>query len=136
MKKVISRGKKLATHSVIGKVTAGIPITAVENIEEFVPVPSSTAGPDENLFVLVIDGESMIEAGILDGDMVIVKQQSTAQNGDIVVAMTEDDEATVKRFFKEKDYIRLQPENATMEPLIYKNVSILGKVVGLYRHIH
>ncbi|MEN2464483.1 transcriptional repressor LexA [Ornithinibacillus sp. FSL M8-0202] len=121
---------------VIGKVTAGIPITAVENIEEFVPVPSSTAGPDENLFVLVIDGESMIEAGILDGDMVIVKQQSTAQNGDIVVAMTEDDEATVKRFFKEKDYIRLQPENATMEPLIYKNVSILGKVVGLYRHIH
>ncbi|WP_047985209.1 transcriptional repressor LexA [Ornithinibacillus californiensis] len=120
---------------VIGKVTAGIPITAVENIEEFVPIPSSTAGPEENLFVLVIDGESMIEAGILDGDMVIVKQQNTAQNGDIVVAMTEDDEATVKRFFKEKDYIRLQPENATMEPLIYQNVSILGKVVGLYRHI-
>jgi repressor LexA len=120
---------------VIGKVTAGIPITAVENIEEFVPIPSSSAGPDENLFVLVIDGESMIEAGILDGDMVIVKQQNSAQNGDIVVAMTEDDEATVKRFFKEKDYIRLQPENATMEPLIYNNVSILGKVVGLYRHI-
>lgn len=121
---------------VIGKVTAGIPITAVENIEEFVPIPSSTAKPDENLFVLVIDGESMIEAGILDGDMVIVKQQNTAQNGDIVVAMTEDDEATVKRFFKEKDHIRLQPENSTMEPLIYHNVSILGKVVGLYRHIH
>ncbi|GGA62317.1 transcriptional repressor LexA [Ornithinibacillus halotolerans] len=121
---------------VIGKVTAGLPITAVENIEEFVPIPSSTAGPDENLFVLVIDGESMIEAGILDGDMVIVKQQNTAQNGEIVVAMTEDDEATVKRFFKEKDHIRLQPENSTMEPLIYKNVSILGKVVGLYRHIH
>ncbi|WP_042144665.1 transcriptional repressor LexA [Paucisalibacillus sp. EB02] len=120
---------------VIGKVTAGIPITAVENIEEFVPIPSSTAGPDENLFVLVIDGESMIEAGILDGDMVIVKQQNSAQNGDIVVAMTEDNEATVKRFFKEKNYIRLQPENATMEPLIYNNVSILGKVVGLYRHI-
>ncbi|HAM80429.1 transcriptional repressor LexA [Ornithinibacillus bavariensis] len=121
---------------VIGKVTAGIPITAVENIEEYVPIPSSTAGPDENLFVLVIDGESMIEAGILDGDMVIVKQQNTAQNGDIVVAMTEDNEATVKRFFKEKDHVRLQPENATMEPLIYNNVSILGKVVGLYRHIH
>jgi repressor LexA len=121
---------------VIGKVTAGIPITAVENIEEYVPIPSSTAGPDENLFVLVIDGESMIEAGILDGDMVIVKQQNTAQNGDIVVAMTEDNEATVKRFFKEKDHVRLQPENATMEPLIYDNVSILGRVVGLYRHIH
>ncbi|MEN2766355.1 transcriptional repressor LexA [Ornithinibacillus xuwenensis] len=121
---------------VIGKVTAGVPITAVENIEEFVPIPSSSAGPDENLFVLVIDGESMIEAGILDGDMVIVKQQNTAQNGDIVVAMTEDNEATVKRFFKEKDHIRLQPENPTMEPLIYPSVSILGKVVGLYRHIH
>ncbi|MFD2045740.1 transcriptional repressor LexA [Ornithinibacillus salinisoli] len=121
---------------VIGKVTAGLPITAVENIEEFIPLPSSSAGPDDNLFVLVIDGESMIEAGILDGDMVIVKQQSTAQNGDIVVAMTEENEATVKRFFKEKDHIRLQPENATMEPLIYSNVSILGKVIGLYRNIH
>lgn len=120
---------------VIGKVTAGLPITAVENIEEFVPIPSSSASPDDNLFVLVIDGESMIEAGILDGDMVIVKQQNTANNGEIVVAMTEDDEATVKRFFKEKDYIRLQPENATMEPLVYNNVTILGKVIGLYRHI-
>lgn len=121
---------------VIGKVTAGIPITAVENIEEFVPLPSNTAGPDDNLFVLVIDGESMIEAGILDGDMVIVKQQNTADNSDIVVAMTEENEATVKRFFKEKGHIRLQPENSTMEPLFYSNVTILGKVVGLYRNIH
>ncbi|MBP1949214.1 transcriptional repressor LexA [Virgibacillus litoralis] len=120
---------------VIGKVTAGIPITAVENIEEFVPLPSSSAGPDDNLFVLIIDGESMIEAGILDGDMVIVKQQNTAQNGEIVVAMTDEDEATVKRFFKEKNQIRLQPENATMDPLIYQNVTILGKVIGLYRNI-
>ncbi|MFC4023063.1 transcriptional repressor LexA [Oceanobacillus longus] len=121
---------------VIGKVTAGLPITAVENIEEFIPLPSSTASPDDNLFVLVIDGESMIEAGILDGDMVIVKQQNTADNSDIVVAMTEDDEATVKRFFKEKGHIRLQPENATMDPLFYPNVTILGKVIGLYRNIH
>lgn len=120
---------------VIGKVTAGLPITAVENIEEFIPLPSSSASPDDNLFVLVIDGESMIEAGILDRDMVIVKQQNIAENGDIVVAMTEDNEATVKRFFKEKDHIRLQPENATMEPLIYSNVTILGKVIGLYRNI-
>ncbi|MHA6251206.1 transcriptional repressor LexA [Oceanobacillus sp. CAU 1775] len=120
---------------VIGKVTAGLPITAVENIEEFVPIPSSSSNPDDNLFVLIIDGESMIEAGILDGDMVIVKQQSTADNGDIVVAMTEENEATVKRFFKEKDSIRLQPENATMDPLFFDNVSILGKVIGLYRHI-
>lgn len=120
---------------VIGKVTAGIPITAVENIEEFVPIPSSSASPDDKVFVLIIEGESMIEAGILDGDMVIVKQQNTADNGEIVVAMTEDDEATVKRFFKEKDHIRLQPENATMEPLLLENVSILGKVIGLYRDI-
>lgn len=121
---------------VIGKVTAGIPITAVENIEEYVPLPNTIAHSGENIFVLVIDGESMIEAGILDGDMVIVKQQQTAENGDIVVAMTEEAEATVKRFFKETNHIRLQPENATMEPLIYDNVSILGKVVGLYRNIH
>ncbi|ASK63445.1 repressor LexA [Virgibacillus phasianinus] len=121
---------------VIGKVTAGIPITAVENIEEFIPLPGSSSSPDDNIFVLIIQGESMIEAGILDGDMVIVKQQNVAQNGEIVVAMTEENEATVKRFFKEKDHIRLQPENATMEPLIYQNVTILGKVIGLYRNIH
>lgn len=121
---------------VIGKVTAGLPITAIENIEEFIPVPSSSANVDDNLFVLIIEGESMIEAGILDGDMVIIRQQNTAENGDIVVAMTEDDEATVKRFFKEKDHIRLQPENATMEPLRYQNVTILGKVIGLYRNVH
>lgn len=121
---------------VIGKVTAGVPITAVENIEEFIPVPSSMTNPDDHLFVLVIQGESMIDAGIMDGDMVIIKQQNTAQNGDIVVAMTEEDEATIKRFFKEKDHIRLQPENATMEPIFLKNVTILGILVGLYRNIY
>lgn len=120
----------------IGKVTAGIPITAVENIEEFIPLPMTSTSPDENLFVLTIEGESMIEAGILNHDMVIVKQQNTAQNGEIVVAMTEENEATVKRFFKEKDHIRLQPENATMRPLIYDNVTILGKVIGVYRNIN
>lgn len=121
---------------VIGKVTAGIPITAVENIEELIPIPSSSTSPDDNLFVLVIEGESMIEAGILDGDMVIIKQQNTAENGEIVVAMTEEDEATVKRFFKEEDHIRLQPENATMDPIILNNVTILGKVISLYRDVH
>jgi repressor LexA len=120
---------------VIGKVTAGLPITAIENIDEYVPLPNSSAAPDDNLFVLIIQGESMIEAGILDKDMVIVKQQNTAQNGDIVVAMTDDNEATVKRFFKDKDHIRLQPENATMDALIYDEVTILGKVIGLYRNI-
>jgi repressor LexA len=121
---------------IIGKVTAGLPITAVENIEEFFPLPDRFVSPDDNVFMLEIMGESMIEAGILDGDLVIVRQQQTANNGDIVVAMTEDDEATVKRFFKEKDYIRLQPENSSLEPIILRNVSILGKVIGVYRTVH
>jgi repressor LexA len=121
---------------VIGKVTAGEPITAIENIEEYVPVPHHLASSEDDLFVLKVEGESMIEAGILDGDMVIVRKQQTAHNGEIVVAMTEDDEATVKRFYKEKNYIRLQPENSTMDPIIVQNVVILGKVVGLYREIH
>lgn len=120
---------------IIGKVTAGIPITAVENIEDYLPLPERLIPFDGNVFILVIEGESMIEAGIYDGDLVIVRQQQTAINGDIVVAMTEDDEATVKRFFKEKDYIRLQPENSSMDPIILHNVSILGKVIGLYRTI-
>jgi repressor LexA len=121
---------------VVGKVTAGIPITAIENVEEYFPLPERLAPADEQVFMLEIMGESMIEAGILDGDYVIVKQQQTANNGDIVVAMTEEDEATCKRFFKEKDFIRLQPENSTMDPIILRNVSILGKVIGVYRHIH
>ncbi|HLS06450.1 MAG TPA: transcriptional repressor LexA [Bacillota bacterium] len=119
----------------IGKVTAGLPITAVENIEEYLPIPRTRAGTDDNLFVLTIEGDSMIEAGIFDEDLVIVKQQNTADNGDIIVAMTEDDEATVKRFFKDTNHIRLEPENATMEPLIYHDVTILGKVIGVYREI-
>ena len=121
---------------IVGKVTAGLPITAVENVEEFFPLPENLAPADEQLFMLEVMGESMIEAAILDGDYVIVRQQNTANNGDIVVAMTEENEATVKRFFKEKDYFRLQPENSTMEPIILRNVSILGKVIGVYRHIH
>lgn len=121
---------------IVGKVTAGLPITAIENVEEYFPLPESLAPADEQVFMLEIMGESMIEAGILDGDYVIVRQQQTANNGDIVVAMTEEDEATCKRFFKEKDFIRLQPENSTMDPIILRNVSILGKVIGVYRHIH
>lgn len=121
---------------VIGKVTAGSPITAIQNIEEYVPIPSSMSHTDDNTFILVIDGDSMKDVGILDGDRVIVKQQNFANNGDIVVAMTEDDEATVKRFFKEEDHIRLQPENDLHEPIRLNHVMILGKVVGLYRHFH
>ncbi|MBA2870970.1 repressor LexA [Anoxybacillus calidus] len=121
---------------VIGKVTAGQPITAVENVEEYFPIPDRLVSPDDQVFMLEIMGNSMIEAGILDGDYVIVRQQQTANNGDIVVAMTDENEATVKRFFKEKDYIRLQPENSNMEPIILRNVTILGKVIGVYRMIH
>ncbi|MGE6488056.1 transcriptional repressor LexA [Paenisporosarcina sp. NPDC076898] len=120
----------------VGKVTAGLPITAIENIEEFFPLPETFGTSEDNLFMLEIMGDSMIEAGILNGDYVVVKQQQTANNGDIVVAMTEDDEATVKRFFKEQSYFRLQPENSSMEPIIVEQVSILGKVVGVYRQIH
>ncbi|MET3576439.1 transcriptional repressor LexA [Bhargavaea ullalensis] len=120
---------------IVGKVTAGLPITAVENIEEYFPLPESYGGAEDQLFMLEIMGESMIEAGILNGDYVVVRQQSTANNGEIVVAMTEEDEATVKRFFKEAGHFRLQPENSSMEPIVVENVSILGKVIGVYRHI-
>ncbi|MCP1308410.1 transcriptional repressor LexA [Paenibacillus tyrfis] len=119
----------------IGRVTAGLPITATENIEDYFPLPSNFVG-DHNVFMLSVIGESMIDAGIRNGDFVIVRQQQTANNGEIVVAMTEDDEATVKTFYKEKDHIRLQPENPTMEPLRLKNVSILGKVIGVFRNVH
>ncbi|GAA4860571.1 transcriptional repressor LexA [Paenibacillus vulneris] len=119
----------------IGRVTAGVPITATENIEDYFPLPSHYVG-DHNVFMLSVIGDSMIDAGIHNGDYVIVRQQQSANNGDIVVAMTEDDEATVKRFFKEKDHIRLQPENSTMEPLRLKHVTILGRVVGVFRDIH
>lgn len=120
---------------VIGRVTAGEPITAIENIDEYYPVPASMVG-NEEAFILNVVGESMINAGILDGDKVIVRKQMTANNGEIIVAMTEEDEATVKRFFKEKDHIRLQPENPTMAPIIVDNCTILGKVVGVVREIH
>jgi repressor LexA len=116
----------------IGKVTAGVPITATENIEEYYPLPVNMVG-DQPVFMLSVMGDSMIEAGIHDGDYVIVRQQQTATNGDIVVAMTEDNEATVKTFYKERDHIRLQPENSSMQPIRLPNVSILGKVIGLIR---
>lgn len=117
---------------IVGRVTAGQPITAVENVEDYFPLPKSMA-KDEDVFLLTVQGESMVEAGILNGDYVVVKKQHTARNGDIVVAMTEEDEATVKRFYKESNRIRLQPENSSMEPMIYNSVTILGKVIGVFR---
>ncbi|GGE11769.1 LexA repressor [Marinithermofilum abyssi] len=119
----------------VGKVTAGEPITAVENIEEYFPLPRRLVGNDESVFLLLVRGDSMINAGILDGDYVIVRQQQTAENGDIVVAMTPDNEATVKRFYKERNHIRLQPENDELAPILLQEVSILGKVIGLFREV-
>ncbi|TCS83048.1 transcriptional repressor LexA [Tepidibacillus fermentans] len=118
----------------IGKVTAGLPITAIENIEDYFPLPAHMVNGDQ-VYMLTVQGDSMIEAGILDGDYVIVRQQPVASNGEIVVAMTEDGEATVKRFFKEKNQIRLQPENSSMEPILLPDVIILGKVIGIFRQI-
>lgn len=119
----------------IGKVTAGEPITAIENIEDYFPLPSHMAN-DGKVFMLTVQGDSMIDAGILNGDYVIVRQQPVASNGEIIVAMTDEGDATVKRFYKEKNYIRLQPENPTLDPILLPNVTILGKVIGVFRHIH
>ena len=116
----------------LGVVTAGQPILAVENATEFFPIPPSIQD-NNDLFMLTIRGTSMIKAGIFNGDQVIVRKQSTAKNGDIVIAMNDDNEATCKRFYKEKTRFRLQPENDTMEPIFLDNVKILGKVVGLFR---
>lgn len=118
---------------VVGKVAAGEPILAVENVEDYIKLPENLFDYKSNeLFILNVKGESMINAGINNGDKLIVKQQKTANNGQIVVALV-DDSATVKRFYKEKGYFRLQPENDTMEPIIVNQVDILGIVIGLIR---
>lgn len=116
----------------VGQVAAGQPILAAENIEATLPLPAELAG--DETFILRVRGDSMIEAGILEGDFLVVRQQPTATDGDIVVAMIED-EATVKRYFRETDRIRLQPENSSMEPIYARDVQILGKVVALFRRL-
>lgn len=118
---------------VVGKVTAGMPILAQQNIEDYFPLPQNVIGMDE-AFILSVQGESMIECGILDGDYVVVRKQNNAENGDIVVAMI-DDEATVKRIYYEPTRVRLQPENSTMKPIYAKEVQVLGKVVALFRQM-
>ena len=117
----------------LGKITAGNPIEAIENPDEYFPIPSQLIPQNSEVFTLRVSGESMINAGIHDRDIVIVKKQNTAKNGDIVVAMTEDYEVTLKTFYKEENYIRLQPENDLMTPIILNDVTILGKAIGLYR---
>ena len=119
----------------VGSVAAGQPILAEENIEEYVDVPAAAGGEDGD-FVLRVRGDSMIDAGILEGDFVVVRPQDVAVDGEIVVALVgEESEATVKRFFHEPDHVRLQPENDTMEPIRSKDVRVLGRVVGLFRNV-
>ena len=124
--------KEMINIPIVGKVTAGMPILATENIEDSFPVPLDYIKHNRELFMLKVSGESMINAGINNGDLAIIEKQENAENGDIVVALI-DNEATIKRFFKEKDHIRLKPENDTMKPIIVPNCSIIGKLVGLFR---
>lgn len=119
----------------LGKITAGSPIEAIENPDEYFALPSYLVPNNKEVFTLKVSGESMINAGILDGDIVIIAKQNVARNGEIIAAMTEENEVTLKRFYKEQDHIRLQPENDTMAPIILPNITVLGKAVGLYRQI-
>ena len=117
----------------LGKITAGNPIEAIQNPNEYFSLPAYLIPKSKEVFTLLVSGESMINAGILDGDIVIVERKNTARNGEIVVAMTEENEVTLKTFYKEATHIRLQPENDTMAPIILPNCTILGKAIGLYR---
>ena len=119
----------------LGKITAGNPIEAIERPFEFFSLPANLIPNKESVFTLEVSGESMINKGIYDGDIMIIQKQKQARNGDIVVAMNENNEVTLKTFYKEKDHIRLQPENDTMAPIILPDVQILGKAIGLYRKL-
>ena len=129
------KNDEVVTVPLLGKVAAGSPIEAIEKPNEFFSLPAELLPKNKEVFTLEVNGDSMINVGIFDGDIVIVKKEKTANNGEIVVAMTDENEVTLKRFYKEKDHIRLQPENDYLEPIILKNVTILGKAIGLYRKI-
>jgi len=133
---ILEKAKRAVLPSglpLVGRVAAGAPLLAEENIEEHLDVPS-VAGGDEGDYVLRVAGDSMKNAGILEGDYVVVHQQDTARNGEIVVALM-GEEATVKRFFKETDHVRLQPENEALEPILTRDVQVLGRVVGVFRRV-
>lgn len=129
----IEKEENVVDVPLLGKVTAGTPIEAIEMPDEYFSLPANLINTKKEVFTLKVSGESMINVGIYDGDILIVERQNTAKNGDTVVAMNNDNEATVKTFYKEDGYFRLQPENDTMEPIILKEVTILGKAIGLYR---
>ncbi len=131
----IPKEESIVDVPLLGKITAGSPIEAIENPNEFFSLPAYLIPKDREVFTLTVSGESMINAGIHDEDIIIVERRNTARNGEMVVAMTDENEVTLKTFYKEKDHFRLQPENDTMEPIILENVTILGKAIGLYRKI-
>lgn len=126
-------GQEIIYVPIVGTITAGTPILAVENAEDTFPIPASYVNSSGSVFMLKVKGESMIEAGIFDKDLVLVRQQPTADNGDIIVALIDGDYATVKTFYKENGHIRLQPENSSMSPIIVSDCAVLGKVIGLFR---
>ena len=131
---VVGMVHNTAQIPLVGKATAGLPITAIENIEEYLSfTPGFFCSDEEDCFALHVTGDSMINAGIYDGDVVIVHQQQTAENGDIIVALINDEDTTIKRFYKEECRVRLQPENDQYSPMYFNNVSILGKVIGSLR---
>ena len=129
----LEQNENVVEVPLLGKVTAGSPIEAIETPDEYFALPAYLVNSKKEIFTLKVSGESMINVGIYDGDILIVERKNTANNGDTVVAMNSDNEVTVKTFYKENGYFRLQPENDTMEPIILKEVTILGKAIGLYR---
>lgn len=129
----LEQNENVVEVPLLGKVTAGSPIEAIETPDEYFALPAYLVNSKKEIFTLKVSGESMINVGIYDGDILIVERKNTANNGDTVVAMNSDNEVTVKTFYKENGYFRLQPENDTMEPIILKEVTILGKEIGLYR---
>ncbi len=130
-----NKDDEIVSVPLLGKITAGSPIEAIERPDEYFSLPAYLIPKNKEVFTLLVSGTSMINAGILDGDIVIVERKNNARNGEIVVAMTDENEVTLKRFYKETGYFRLQPENDTMDPIILNNVTILGTAIGLYRKL-
>jgi len=130
-----TKNENIVDVPLLGKITAGSPIEAIERPDEYFSLPAYLIPNNKEVFTLKVSGESMINAGIYDGDIVVVERKNVARNGEIVVAMTDENEVTLKTFYKEDGYFRLQPENNTMAPIILQNVTILGKAIGLYRKL-
>ena len=131
----LNKNESIVSIPLLGKITAGLPIEAIENPNDFFDVPSYLIPKNKEVYALNVSGDSMINIGIYDNDIVLIEKQNIARNGDIVVAMNDENEVTLKTFYKEKGHFRLQPENDTMEPIILNNVTILGKAIGLYRKL-